>query len=903
MTLRAVVAAVLILGLELLPSTAETAPVIEERVTAALLVGVSPDGRPWPQVDGDIAVPVTLTLETLATPSVLASLDQTPGLTLRWIEGRPMYRGRLVPALVTARGLARLSRRQDIRRVSAGTVRGPVPPLDHTTALVGVGAARRTWVDDHSLAGHGVVLADIDSSVEIFHPDFFAADGGVYDWIDVDDDSVLTPGVDAVDLDGNGEVDDGEILGVLSAAPMDLSAMIRLPARPEGFSASWDWIYADTNSDGERDFGPNEGFDDDTPAFGEPLFVVDDLDHDDALGVDERLLRLGTSRIPAMLIIYPEGGTRVYRRGVDLIDLPDAPLGYGAYGMPEAMHATGVVSISAGGVPHLGRSTTGFAPEAEVIVVYNGGWDFETGVIWALGEGADVMLHEYAPWVGVTLDGSDPLSELIDDSTADDGVIHVCPVGNTGGSRKHTMAEIASGEERSLSLDVPARMGITYVGVTLHWMPPAEELLVELVSPSGERHDLIAESPYFVLDDGDAYTSSDVTPSGTAMNDLSVYGEIPEGRWTFEFTNGAGEAVTVHGYVTDEISGWGEGAAWDAAIATDVSNIGLPSTAEACLAVGATTGHVGSVEEPWFMTPEAEEAGEIRVYSGRGPRIDGLQKPDLVAPDNPFAAFPRWSDYSIGLGAYWVYGGTSGAGPHVAGAAMLLVQSAPPGGGQEVIEMLLEGAAADELTGELPNFDYGYGRVSLEGSLGVSATGAPPLLILEAASPGAPGETIRVTATIDDPDGDPALAEIRWDIGYDGVWDSVFGAVEERLVELPSDAADGQRFAVRAEVRDASGLVDRAVQWISIEAIEADADADADADGDVDADSDGDADAALDADHRRDEDAEDPGRRDAALQQTFSAGGGSCQCRVAEPVTGRLGGSVRAVLELALFGL
>lgn len=892
MTLRAVVVGVLILGL--LPRIAEAEPVIEERIHAALRIGVSPDGRPWPQVDGDIAVPVTLTLETIATPALLASLEQAPGLTLRWVEGRPMHRGRLVPALVTARGLVRLVRRQDVRRVSAGAVRGPVRPLDHTTALVGVGAARRTWVGDHALAGHGVLLADIDSSVEIFHPDFFAADGGAYDWIDVDGDGGLTPGVDAVDLDGDGEVGEDEVLGVLSAVITDFSTVDSLPARPEGFSAAWDWIYVDANSDGERDFGPNEGFDDDTPAFGEPLFVVDDLDHDDALGVDERLFRLETSRIPAVFIVYPEGGTRVYRRGVDLIDLPDAPFGYGAYDMPEAMHATGVVSIVAGGVPHMGRTMTGFAPEAEVIVVYNGGWDFETGVIWALGEGADVMIHEYAPWVGVTLDGSDPLSELIDDSTGDDGVIHVCPVGNTGGSRKHTMADVAPGAEMPLSLDVPTGWGFSYVGVSLHWMPPAEELHVDLVAPSGERHDIIAESAYFSLDGADAYASYDVTPAGTAMIHLSVFGWIPEGVWVFELTNGAGETVTVHGYVTDEISGWGEGVAWDAAIASDVSNIGLPSTAEACLAVGATTGHVGSDEERWFLSPEGEAAGELRIYSGRGPRIDGLQKPDLVAPDNPFAAFPRWSDFSIGLGTYWVYGGTSGAGPHVAGAAVLMVQSGPPGGGQEVIDLLLSGAASDELTGDLPNYDYGYGRVSLEGALGVSTTGAPPLLTLEAPSPAAPGETARVVATVNDPDGDPALAEIRWDVGYDGGWETGFGAIEEQLVEVPIDAADGQRFPVRAEVRDVSGLVDRAALWISIETIESDADAD----GDIDADSDNDADVALDADGRTDLDAENVDPGDASSQQVFSAGGGGCQCRVAEPGAGRQIGSVRAALDL-----
>ena len=538
---------------------AQPGPVIEGAVEAWLDSGLAPDGVRLPQRHGAPMVPVTLTLAHQATPEMLQRLGSLGGVELRWVEGRWLHRGRLVPALVSERGLRALSRWTEIRRVTAGVGRGPVPPLDHTTSLVGVAAARQRWEGESALTGRGVTLADLDTSVDVFHPDFFAADGGAWDWLDVDDDGRLTPGVDAVDLDGDGEPGEGEVLQVLRALPMSFSPTVEdLPVRPSYFDASWDWLYADTDGDGERDYGPNAGFDDDTPAFGEPLFVVDDIDLDGRLARVERLLRLSTSRVRAVMLTYPTGAVRVFRRGEDLTDLPDAPFGQGAYGMPEAMHATGVLSIAAGGVPHLGRPMTGFAPEAEILVSYDGGWDAVASTMWALDEGADVVLHEYAPWALVTLDGSDPLSEVIDESTDDEGALHVCPVGNTGGVRKHAMAALEPAEVAELVMAVPD-WGFQYIAASLHWRPVPSNVSVALVGPSGSRYELSSSPGGQEIEGSEGWVWVDTTAGGTRMVHLQLQGAPPAGSWLFEVSNDGDEPVTVHGFVQDEISGWGSG--------------------------------------------------------------------------------------------------------------------------------------------------------------------------------------------------------------------------------------------------------------------------------------------------------------------------------------------------------
>src|SRR5438552_1220582 len=73
---------------------------------------------------------------------------------------------------------------------------------------------KETFYDKNGnpLTGKGVVIGDVDSGVDIFHPMFFFADGGEFDWIDTDNDGVFTPGIDAIDLNKDGKQDASETL-------------------------------------------------------------------------------------------------------------------------------------------------------------------------------------------------------------------------------------------------------------------------------------------------------------------------------------------------------------------------------------------------------------------------------------------------------------------------------------------------------------------------------------------------------------------------------------------------------------------------------------------------------------------------------------------------------------------
>src|SRR6185436_14226500 len=131
--------------------------------------------------------------------------------------------------------------------------------------------------------------------------------------------------------------------------------------------------------------------------------------------------------------------------------------------------------IVAGDVPLVGRRWVGIAPDAELIEGFEVDQNESlplAATAWALKEKPNVMLYELAVWTGVALDGSDPLSSMIDTSNTKDGVAHTCPTGDQAAARKHTHVDLAAGAMKSLPFAIPkqAQAGtgpLVYVDITL----------------------------------------------------------------------------------------------------------------------------------------------------------------------------------------------------------------------------------------------------------------------------------------------------------------------------------------------------------------------------------------------------------------------------------------------------
>jgi len=199
------------------------------------------------------------------------------------------------------------------------------------------------------------------------------------------------------------------------------------------------------------------------------------------------------------------------------------------------------------------------------------------------------------------------------------------------------------------------------------------------------------------------------------------------------------------------------------------SSILAPSNAANVIAVGA-------------LGYQQYTTGPIQPYSSQGPSNDGRTKPDLVAPDS----------VTTGTSPYTTFPGTSGAAPHVSGAAALLLSQTPG---------LSEFALRTQLLSQtIPMGSanvYGQGRLSLQAPAGANL---PPTasFVFSPTSPVA-GTTVSFNASASsDPDGSIILYE--WDFTGNGATDAT-GMIQ-------AHAFNAGTYTVRLSVTDNDGAVD-----------------------------------------------------------------------------------------------
>lgn len=153
--------------------------------------------------------------------------------------------------------------------------------------------------------------------------------------------------------------------------------------------------------------------------------------------------------------------------------------------------------------------------------------------------------------------------------------------------------------------------------------------------------------------------------------------------------------------------------------------IGSPAVAKNVIATGASQNNRDNL----FIYAEGQEA--MADFSSRGPCEDGRIKPDVVAPGTWIASLRSklgddqnaWAEISPN---YMYQGGTSQAGPHVAGAAAVFVQYYRETLGDTPSPALVKAALINSAldleddfgTDPTPNPDEGWGRVDLTQIIG-----------------------------------------------------------------------------------------------------------------------------------------------------------------------------------------
>ncbi len=725
--------------------------------------------------DRELVATVRLPGDPAARSTVRAALA-AHGVRPRMGPRGPVRLGRLDVVEATARTLARAA-------AAAGAEVFMDPPVE----ALAVGPSDPSGMASASAhgpvplagpRGRGVRIAAMDTGVDIYHPHFFAADGGAYPWVDVDGDGVLTPGVDAVDTDLDGLISDDERLILLDYGARFARSFedIDYEAPDGALQPATDYLFADFDDDGIRGYGPAYG--EATPGWGEPLFVPDDADGDGTITLDERVLLLRTSKIAAV-----SDGARMLRRGVDLAT-------WGRTTAAEEDHGTAVLGILVGGQDLLFRRHRGLVPDAEVLLFDRlAEAPIAAGVAWARDEGARVILHEYASY-WVELDGTSSLDTVVDEATAE-GLVNVCGTGNAGAARKHSRG-VAGESPHIVTAEVPAQyldFPVQWLWITTHWRDAAVALDCALVTPRGTVMPLVPNTPT-PFDGGEVTLSITTTTAGTRIvraQLASPEGVDLAGTWQLACEHDAAPDTTVLAVLRDLAS---TGVASVVEGDDPRSSLGSPGTADTCITVGAA-----------HFDDRDRRPGGLADYSSRGPRIDDGRTVDLVTPGDPIGPYPSTDSAAVGLepplaqNNYRRFIGTSAAIPHAGAAIAALLEVEPDLTPAQVRERLRERASVDERVGDEDH--WGRGRLDARALVYGEPATTPPEFVDVALTVDfvATDEGCVATLALDPAGGDDATA--RWDDDYDGAWDTEFVPGAARELAIPVAALE---LAVRVEI-------------------------------------------------------------------------------------------------------
>ncbi len=670
---------------------------------------------------------VTVKFDHILSASEIASYE-SDGYSFYSVGGGIARTGAIYPVRIPWEMIDRADSIEEILRIESGWKPAVFPLLDVSSHEI---EADSVWKYNDPLGfpltGGGMRIADFDTGIDVFHPSFFYADGDTFDWLDDNDNGVFDSGYDAVDRNGNGYFDLGEMLRFYDGWVYDPAMRWGggYPSNNDGvYQTWWDWLYADENLNGTREYGPTYGYTDSDPAFGEPLYITLDANGNGALDVGEKLVALGTSKVFATM--NEDEIERV--RGTDIILTDHDTNG----------HGTSVSGILAGGtVGH--HIFTGIAPGAEILAgAYFSGNPISLLIPWARSRGADAMLYEFGGFVWDFLDGSSLEEELI--TIENSTTIQVTPSGNLGRGRKHAIATVPALDAVTLRIYVPSYGGsdILYMFGSTLWRTDISDLTFRLKSPAGGQ--IVLDGATWSVDNYYVWYDFDTSPRGTCKLDLYVDCDAnPDilGTWELEVENGTASPVEVISNIADHLSSWAGGAEFTNYY-TDERNVTFPATADGAFVNGSysTRGYEGY----GGVGGGSIAVGEISAFSGRGARIDGLHLLDICSPGN----YDVWScrSHSDGagypVGSYRQFSGTSAAGPHVAAAAVLVQQAFPLATMEDVAHLLTSHALADSFTGPVYNDTWGYGKLRLLGAVGFAtavedmAGGLlPPSLLLD----------------------------------------------------------------------------------------------------------------------------------------------------------------------------
>jgi subtilisin family serine protease len=316
-------------------------------------------------------------------------------------------------------------------------------------------------------------------------------------------------------------------------------------------------------------------------------------------------------------------------------------------------------------------------------------------------------------------DGSDILCQTVDYAYSK-GVACFLSAGNSAADGHHVSGTVNANDTSGyIQIDVTgAGRNNTFLEMDLTWLDGGAHKGLRLLYYNAAKTRLTAVTNV-------APTTS---PRGTESEDSFYNPFLPAGNSTYyvRVLNRSAAVQTYHLYFFGLFS--------NVVFASPDPNytIGTPALADHGFAVGAYTTRVNWTASDGLTYHFVDGAvlSDIAFFSSRGPRIDGLLKPNITAPGKAVVSLrdrdvitttdALWIDndgISGGPANYYVMEGTSMAAPVCAGAAALVYQHSPSSTPQQIYDALSQNASIDAFTGGVPNFTWGSGKLDVNATI------------------------------------------------------------------------------------------------------------------------------------------------------------------------------------------
>lgn len=148
---------------------------------------------------------------------------------------------------------------------------------------------------------------------------------------------------------------------------------------------------------------------------------------------------------------------------------------------------------------------------------------------------------------------------------------------------------------------------------------------------------------------------------------------------------------------------------------TNSMTIGNPADAKRVISVGSYVTRNEWVNDQGEETTTPSIIGELSSFSSRGPTRDGRIVPIISAPGEMVISAKSSHTFDEVIDEkYTPYNGTSMSAPVVSGTIAFLLQLRPDLNFEELVEIISEYSIQDEFTGEVPNNNFGWGKLNAE---------------------------------------------------------------------------------------------------------------------------------------------------------------------------------------------